>query len=156
MKGHNIVTDLYSTVLLASVDHDADDEMEGDLSSTPTPASLMKKRSMSDSSPAKMASKYAIDFKGEAITFKATTSGILATMSHCIDLLSKKEEHWKRKYEKVEKFFKSLQEDFPFLSRPCDCFFFRRLKNAKELKTNAKRLYSMRKRSHLLVVLTLW
>lgn len=49
----------------------------------------------------KTPSKYAIDFKGEAITFKATTSGILATMSHCIDLLSKKEEHWKRKYEKV-------------------------------------------------------
>ena len=71
-----------------------------ELSSTPTPASLMKKRSMSDSSPSKI-NKYAIDFKGEAITFKATTSGILATMSHCIDLLSKKEEHWKRKYEKV-------------------------------------------------------
>ena len=89
-------------VILVLVDNDADDEMDGDLSSTPTPASLMKKRSMSDSSPTKLASKYAIDFKGEAITFKATTSGILATMSHCIDLLSKKEEHWKRKYEKVE------------------------------------------------------
>ncbi|MEQ2160755.1 hypothetical protein GOODEAATRI_002639 [Goodea atripinnis] len=28
-----------------------------------------------------------IDFKGEAITFKATTAGILATLSHCIDLM---------------------------------------------------------------------
>jgi collagen type IV alpha-3-binding protein len=72
-----------------------------ELSSTPTPASLMKKRSMSENGSMKTQSKYAIDFKGEAITFKATTSGILATMSHCIDLLSKKEEHWKRKYEKV-------------------------------------------------------
>ena len=72
-----------------------------ELSSTPTPASLMKKRSMSENSPMKASNKYAIDFKGEAITFKATTSGILATMSHCIDLLTKKEEHWKRKYEKV-------------------------------------------------------
>ena len=61
----------------------------------------MKKRSMSDGGPTKAMNKYAIDFKGEAITFKATTSGILATMSHCIDLLTKKEEHWKRKYEKV-------------------------------------------------------
>jgi hypothetical protein len=29
-----------------------------------------------------------LDFKGEAITFKATTAGIVATMSHCIDLVS--------------------------------------------------------------------
>uniref|UniRef100_A0A674HJF5 Ceramide transfer protein n=1 Tax=Taeniopygia guttata TaxID=59729 RepID=A0A674HJF5_TAEGU len=36
-----------------------------------------------------------IDFKGEAITFKATTAGILATLSHCIELMVKREElHW--------------------------------------------------------------
>uniref|UniRef100_A0A8B9FUU6 Ceramide transfer protein n=1 Tax=Amazona collaria TaxID=241587 RepID=A0A8B9FUU6_9PSIT len=33
-----------------------------------------------------------IDFKGEAITFKATTAGILATLSHCIELMVKCEE----------------------------------------------------------------
>lgn len=82
------------------MDHDADDEMD-ELSSTPTPSSLMKKRSMSVGSSTKPQNRCAIDFKGEAITFKATTAGILATMSHCIDLLTKKEEHWKRKYEKV-------------------------------------------------------
>ncbi len=42
-----------------------------------------------------------IDFKGEAITFKATTAGIIASMSHCIDLMNKKEEYWKAKFEKV-------------------------------------------------------
>jgi len=29
-----------------------------------------------------------MDFKGEAITFKATTAGIVATMSHCIELMA--------------------------------------------------------------------
>lgn len=42
-----------------------------------------------------------IDFKGEAITFKATTAGILATLSHCIDLMVKREDSWQRRLEKV-------------------------------------------------------
>ena len=41
-----------------------------------------------------------IDFKGEAITFKATTAGIQTTLSHCIELMSKREEMWQRKLEK--------------------------------------------------------
>lgn len=95
------------------IDHDADDEMDG-LSSTPTPGGLMnsKRRSMSETGPINhfSHSKYAIDFKGEALTFKATTSGILATLSHCIDLLTKKEEYWKRKYEKESEKRKKLEE----------------------------------------------
>uniref|UniRef100_A0A8B9FWP7 Ceramide transfer protein n=1 Tax=Amazona collaria TaxID=241587 RepID=A0A8B9FWP7_9PSIT len=43
-----------------------------------------------------------IDFKGEAITFKATTAGILATLSHCIELMVKCEESWQKKLDKVE------------------------------------------------------
>ncbi|XP_046839303.1 ceramide transfer protein-like isoform X2 [Xenia sp. Carnegie-2017] len=93
------------------VDHDADDEMD-ELSSTPTPSSLMKKRSMSVGSSTKPQNRCAIDFKGEAITFKATTAGILATMSHCIDLLTKKEEHWKRKYEKEVEKRKRIEEHY--------------------------------------------
>lgn len=47
---------------------------------------------------------HAVDFKGEAITFKATTSGILNTLSHCIELLTQREENWKRRLEKeIEK-----------------------------------------------------
>ncbi|KAL7854256.1 hypothetical protein AOLI_G00211000 [Acnodon oligacanthus] len=41
-----------------------------------------------------------IDFKGEAITFKATTAGILATLSHCIDLMVKREDSWQRRLDK--------------------------------------------------------
>nr|XP_033785195.1 ceramide transfer protein isoform X4 [Geotrypetes seraphini] len=45
-----------------------------------------------------------IDFKGEAITFKATTAGILATLSHCIDLMVKREDSWQKRLDKeVEK-----------------------------------------------------
>lgn len=42
-----------------------------------------------------------IDFRGEAITFKATTAGILSSLSHCIDYMSKREEYWQKKFEKV-------------------------------------------------------
>lgn len=42
-----------------------------------------------------------IDFKGEAITFKATTAGILATLSHCIDLMVKREDSWQKRVDKV-------------------------------------------------------
>lgn len=42
-----------------------------------------------------------IDFKGEAITFKATTAGILATLSHCIDLMAKREDSWQKRLDKV-------------------------------------------------------
>lgn len=46
-----------------------------------------------------------IDFKGEAITFKATTAGILATLSHCIELMVKREESWQKRMDKVRLFF---------------------------------------------------
>ena len=42
-----------------------------------------------------------IDFRGEAITFKATTAGILASLAHCIDMMNKREEYWQKKCEKV-------------------------------------------------------
>jgi len=40
------------------------------------------------------------DFKAEAITFKATTTGVLATISHCIELMQQREEQLRRKLEK--------------------------------------------------------
>lgn len=47
---------------------------------------------------------HAVDFKGEAFTFKATTAGIIATLSHCIELMSQREEAWKKRLEReVEK-----------------------------------------------------
>jgi len=50
------------------------------------------------------------DFKGEAITFKATTAGILATISHCIDLMQQREEVWKRRFDKEVERRKRLEE----------------------------------------------
>ena len=87
-------------------DHDADDEMD-ELSSTPTPATMNelrnKNRAESDAldSAATMAAAKGIDFKGEAITFKATTVGILATLAHCLEIMNKREDYWQRRLDKV-------------------------------------------------------
>ena len=43
---------------------------------------------------------HAVDFKGEAITFKATTTGILATLSYCLELMGQREEQWRRRLER--------------------------------------------------------
>ncbi len=57
-----------------------------------------------------------LDFKGEAFTFKSTTSGVLYNLSHCIELMQQREEFWEKKliYE-VEK-RKKLEEQFKELS----------------------------------------
>lgn len=54
----------------------------------------------------------AIDFKGEAITFKATTSAVLTTLQHCLDLFLQKEELWKKKVEKEVEKRKKVEELF--------------------------------------------
>ncbi|KAK9891232.1 hypothetical protein WA026_013546 [Henosepilachna vigintioctopunctata] len=41
-----------------------------------------------------------IDFKGEAITFKTTTSAVLDTLEHCAELVSQREEAWRRRLER--------------------------------------------------------
>jgi len=41
-----------------------------------------------------------VDFKGEAITFKATTTGILSTLGYCIELMGQREDQWKRRLER--------------------------------------------------------
>eukprot|EP00088_Acartia_fossae_P021409 TRINITY_DN2286_c0_g1_i1.p1 TRINITY_DN2286_c0_g1~~TRINITY_DN2286_c0_g1_i1.p1 ORF type:complete len:584 (-),score=74.14 TRINITY_DN2286_c0_g1_i1:544-2295(-) len=50
------------------------------------------------------------DFKAEAITFKATTTGILASISHCIELMQQREEQLRRKLEKETSARKSAEE----------------------------------------------
>ena len=42
-----------------------------------------------------------VDFKGEAITFKATTAGVISSLSYCIEVMNKREEYWQKKFEKV-------------------------------------------------------
>lgn len=56
---------------------------------------------------------HAIDFKGESSTFKATTAGILATLAHCLELMSQREDAWKKRLERVT----SLIRD-PTMQRP--------------------------------------
>ncbi|XP_059192998.1 ceramide transfer protein-like isoform X5 [Centropristis striata] len=51
-------------------------------------------------SPASPKAMNGIDFKGEAITFKATTAGILSTLSHCIELMVKREDSWQKRMDK--------------------------------------------------------
>lgn len=53
---------------------------------------------------------HAIDFKGEAITFKATTSAVLTTLQHCLDLFTQREELWKKKIEKEIEKRKKIEE----------------------------------------------
>ncbi|CAF3843602.1 unnamed protein product [Rotaria magnacalcarata] len=42
----------------------------------------------------------AIDFKGEALTFKATTDGVIHNVAFSIELMQKREDVWRKKYEK--------------------------------------------------------
>lgn len=51
-----------------------------------------------------------MDFKGEAITFKATTAGVIATLSHCIETMQQREESWKRRFESEAERRKKLEE----------------------------------------------
>uniref|UniRef100_A0A1A8DPL0 Ceramide transfer protein n=1 Tax=Nothobranchius kadleci TaxID=1051664 RepID=A0A1A8DPL0_NOTKA len=53
-----------------------------------------------------------IDFKGEAITFKATTAGILATLSHCIDLMVKREDSWQKRLDKEMEKRRRIEESY--------------------------------------------
>ena len=45
-----------------------------------------------------------LDFRREAATFKATTVGILTAMHQLIEMCSKREELWQRKFDKVSTF----------------------------------------------------
>ncbi|KAL6443446.1 hypothetical protein ACFW04_002947 [Cataglyphis niger] len=58
-----------------------------------------------------------VDFKGEAITFKATSEGVLATLQHCVELMIQREDAWRRRWEreiekkrKLQELYKALKE----------------------------------------------
>lgn len=51
-----------------------------------------------------------MDFKGEAITFKATTGGVLSTLQHCADLVWQREEAWRRRLERELERRRHLEE----------------------------------------------
>lgn len=57
----------------------------------------------------------AIDFKGEAITFRTTTQAVLATLAHCIDLMVQREDVWRKKFDKEterRKHFENLSKTY--------------------------------------------
>lgn len=41
-----------------------------------------------------------IDFKGESITFRATTAGVISTLQHCLEIIAERDESWKKKLDK--------------------------------------------------------
>jgi len=53
-----------------------------------------------DSLEDKISQSTVVDFRGEAITFKATTSGTLQTLQHCIEVMQMREEKLLKKIEK--------------------------------------------------------
>ena len=53
-----------------------------------------------------------LDFKAEAITFKATANGILFSLANCIELLSRSEEHWRKRLEKEQAARKRAEERY--------------------------------------------
>lgn len=52
------------------------------------------------------------DFKGESITFKATTAGIVATLGHCIDIMSQREDAWRKRLEKEINIRRTLEDKY--------------------------------------------
>lgn len=42
----------------------------------------------------------ALDFKGEAITFRTTTAAVLDTLAHCAELVTQREEAWRKRLER--------------------------------------------------------
>ncbi|CAE1292316.1 COL4A3BP [Acanthosepion pharaonis] len=55
---------------------------------------------------------HAPDFKGEAYTFKATTAGIIATLSHCIEIMSQREDAWRKRLEREVEKRKKVEESY--------------------------------------------
>lgn len=52
----------------------------------------------------------AVDFKGEAMTFKATAGAVLTTLQHCLDTVGQREDIWKRRLEKEIERRKQLED----------------------------------------------
>ena len=53
-----------------------------------------------DSLEEKIVGSTVVDFRGEAITFKATTNGTLQTLQHCIEVMQVREEKLLKKIER--------------------------------------------------------
>ncbi|KAK3097494.1 hypothetical protein FSP39_010154 [Pinctada imbricata] len=88
------------------------DDLHDTVSSTDQNVSFPGPNSKDIESVLKQHGGHAIDFKGEAFTFKATTTGIITTMSHCIDLMAQREEAWKKRLEREVERRKKYEEAY--------------------------------------------
>ena len=52
----------------------------------------------------------AVDFRGEALTFKATTAGVLARLQDCLDLFVQSQDSWRKRLEREVEKRKKLEE----------------------------------------------
>lgn len=57
----------------------------------------------------------AIDFKGEAMTFKATTTGVLTTLEHCLEMVRQSEDVWRKRLERELERRRRLEENIRLL-----------------------------------------
>lgn len=48
--------------------------------------------------------------QGEAITFRATTEGVLSTLQHCLDVIGRREESWRKRLERESERRKKAEE----------------------------------------------
>jgi len=53
-----------------------------------------------------------MDFKAEAITFKATANGVLFSLATCIEIFTRSEEHWRKKLEKEQAARRRAEEKY--------------------------------------------
>jgi collagen type IV alpha-3-binding protein len=52
----------------------------------------------------------AFNFRGEALTFKTTSAGVLIALQHCLDIISQREDLWRKKLEKEVEKRKKIEE----------------------------------------------
>ncbi|KAK2718249.1 hypothetical protein QYM36_005534 [Artemia franciscana] len=57
-----------------------------------------------------VAAAQAFDFRGEALTFKTTSAGVLIALQHCLDIISQREDLWRKKLEKEVEKRKKIEE----------------------------------------------
>lgn len=53
---------------------------------------------------------YFLPFKGESITFRATTAGVLTTLQHCLEIIAENDETWKKKVDREVEKRKKVEE----------------------------------------------
>jgi len=98
--------------------------LQGYFDTCSTIASSLESNGYSDNSKQTVADlmkqhgHHSVDFKGEAITFKATTAGILATLQYCTELMGQREEQLKKKLEKEQILRRQAEEKLRRLETP--------------------------------------